>query len=449
MLGAPVDPDPLWNEALAKAAQVLAGCGGSSGLFLEDREDLRIELDGGTTCESVRSRILGLSATAGLDRPRLVYLGDAEPDDASHLARAARSGGVVARRGRWRAPSPCRDPFSTEPLEMLERALSESLRAGGARVARVTGRIVAFRQHARFARPTACVRADRREGCRLRIEVRAGANGRGSIAVGERALRPGRHERIEELAREVAERAIVRLEAKRPPAGETPVVFAPGVGGVLLHELVGHALEGDTILRSASALASHDGPIASREVTVADDPRRGRAPWRIDDEGEEARSVPLVQSGRVVGAVHDSRSARLSGAAPTGHGRRATYQEDVKPRLGCTFLAPGRLAPEEVLEGMSSGIYVRRMEAASADPALGSAMFRVTDADRIHHGHLDAPLGPMLLWVFTMQALASLDRIASDLSFDTCIGSCVRDGQALATSVGAPTFRIGLTKVVC
>ena len=116
--------------------------------------------------------------------------------------------------------------------------------------------------------------------------------------------------------------------------------------------------------------------------------------------------------------------------------------------MSCTFLKAGTLDASEVLKGIHCGVYIRRMEAASTDPSSGEAVFRVRDADLVCDGQLDAPLAPFLLLVTTLQALASVERVATDLAFDTCIGSCIRDGQPLVTSVGAPTFRIGLTTVI-
>jgi TldD protein len=115
--------------------------------------------------------------------------------------------------------------------------------------------------------------------------------------------------------------------------------------------------------------------------------------------------------------------------------------------MGCTFVAPGRHATAEALEGISEGIYIRRMEAASVDPVSGRAAFRVTDADRILRGRLDTALQPLVLVLDARETLARIDRVAEDLTFDTCIGSCHRDGQPLAISVGAPTMRIGLVGI--
>jgi len=180
---------------------------------------------------------------------------------------------------------------------------------------------------------------------------------------------------------------------------------------------------------------------------VLDDPRRGRASWHVDDEGTPARAVPLFREGRVVGRLHDRSTARLEGREPTGHGRRASFREPVRPRMGCTFLAPGRSAPEEAVSGLERGIYVRRMEAAHTDPRTGRAVFRVTDADRIQNGRLVAPLGPHLIRVEGRVALGEIACVARDLAFDVCVGSCVHHGQPLAVSVGSPTFRVGPTSV--
>jgi TldD protein len=116
--------------------------------------------------------------------------------------------------------------------------------------------------------------------------------------------------------------------------------------------------------------------------------------------------------------------------------------------MGCTFVAAGRWSPEEILYSVADGVYIRRMEAANVDPSSGRATFRVTDSDRIVGGKLDAPLEPHLLVIEGRNALAGMDRVADDLAFDTCVGSCIRDGQALAMSVGAPTICTGRARVV-
>jgi TldD protein len=230
--------------------------------------------------------------------------------------------------------------------------------------------------------------------------------------------------------------------------GEHSVVFAAGVGGILLHELVGHALEADTALRGASSLAAEGSFRARSGFRVVDDPRRGRGAWKIDDEGVLPRATLLIVDGRVVNLLHDRESARSSGTEPTGHGRRASFREPVRPRMGCTFLVAGDAQPDEVIRSARSGVYVRRMESASTDVLSGVAIFRVSDGDAIEHGRLGPPLQPFMLRVDSRSGLNSIGEIGNDLEFDTCVGSCVRDGQPLVTSVGAPTFRVGSTTVV-
>jgi hypothetical protein len=299
----------------------------------------------------------------------------------------------------------------------------------------ISARGVAFDQRIMVLRPGMEPAKDRRKGARLRIECRLGH----AVAVTE-LVEP--FDRLVE-AEALLERVERRQEAVEVPVGLLPVLFAPGVGGVLVHEIVGHALEADTILRGRSWLAQLEEPIAPRELLILDDPRRGRAAWRIDDEAEPARAVPLIRDGVVAGWLHDGESARRSNRPPTGHGRCSSFREAVRPRMGCTFVAPGPFRAAELLQGIERGVYVRRMEAANMDTKSGHATFRVTDSDYILAGKLDAPLKPHLLQVEGAQALASMEHVADDLRFDSCVGSCHRDGQPLAISVGAPTMRIG------
>jgi TldD protein len=315
--------------------------------------------------------------------------------------------------------------------------------------ASVRARWTRFEQIVLVTTPDGEVAGDHRSGGWLRLEGRRGA----ARAVAERPLsRPpgdlGR-DACATAARRLARDLHRRASARAPRPGPTAIVFAPGAGGVLVHEIVGHALEADTILGGGSWLAGRRRErIAAPGVLVVDDPRRGRAPWAIDDEGAPTRAVPLVRAGTFAGALHDRGTARASGEAATGHGRRASYRHPVLPRMGCTFVAAGRLAPEEVVEAIESGVYVRSLEAASTDVRTGRATFRVVDADAIEHGTRRHALEPFLLAVDGAEALLGMVRIASDLAFDTCVGSCIRAGQPLSTSVGGPTFCIGSATIL-
>jgi len=235
------------------------------------------------------------------------------------------------------------------------------------------------------------------------------------------------------------------LEIRAIPSGRHAAVLAPGVGGVLVHEVVGHALEADA---ACSWLTGVREPVASADITVVDDPRVGRAAWRTDDEGVDCRPTALIRAGRVAGKLHDRATARREGVTPTGHGRRASYREPILPRMGCTFIAAGRRDPDEVIRVAGTGIYVRRMEAANVDPETSQAVFRVTDADRIVSGRIAGPLAPFAMVLNGRETLANVSSVGRDLLFDTCIGSCHREGQALSISVGAPTICIGVIGVM-
>jgi TldD protein len=318
----------------------------------------------------------------------------------------------------------------------------------------VVVRWVGFEQRVWIARPAGPVVVDRRRGAWLRVQARADDPSYGAEATVEAVIDPGvRPQDHVGLAVHAARAALDRLAARRmerePRAGESRVVLAPGVSGVLVHEIVGHAFEADTVKRGASWITRcpAEANLASRSLTVVDDPRRGRARWRFDDDGEAPRVTPLVHEGRVVGRLHDLRSALEAGCRPTGHGRRATYRDPVRPRMGCTFIGAGPCHPDEIVARVSDGIYVRRMVAATTDTRSGRAAFRVTDADRILHGRLDRPLRPFVIEVWASRVLRQVEQIGSDVGFDTCIGTCLRDGQPMAVSVGGPTIDIGMTTV--
>jgi TldD protein len=414
-------------------------------LFLEHREDLLGEASERRGPVLTRTRLHGLSARGPEPGRRLAHVADPGPETAAPLMAAAISGHSVSALAASRAPEP---PASASGLEdraastWLGRALEAASR--GAAVAAVSARWVGFDQEIRVAAREGQVR-DRRRGRRGRLEIWVCRGERTGHAVGE-ALLGNAGIDPQSLACRVVDRATLRLEAVAAPRGDRPVVFAAGVGGVLIHEIVGHALEADTVIEG-SWITQLEKSIGPEWLTVVDDPRRGRAPWRVDDEGAPASATLLVRRGRVAGQLHDRASARRAGRMPTGHGRRSSYREPVRPRMGCTYVMPGKHDPEEIVRETGDGIYVRRMESATVDPRSGRAVFRVTDSDRIRNGRIDAPLREHLLIVEARRALASMDRIADDLSFDTCIGSCHRDAQPLAISVGTPTLRVGLATV--
>jgi predicted Zn-dependent protease len=440
--------DSTWSDALADAVRERPH---EITLFHEARCDLTVEIDRArdeTACRPAFS--LGLAGSAG-GGGRGLFRSDPVPDDAARLA-ASLSGSRA-----WASRSERAEAGRTWPLRgddgRLAREAEAVLAAAMGAVEREAPRAALHGTWTRFAQrilvtlPDGEVAEDLRLGGWLRLEARLGV---------ARAVAEGSLPRHEALGREeclAAARSLARALHRRAAArearpGETAVVFGPGVGGVLAHEIVGHALEADAMLAGGTWLSRRRDRVAAPGLSVLDDPRRGRGAWSLDDEGVRARPVALVRSGVVAGRLHDRRTARVSGEPETGHARRSSYRHPILPRMGCTFVAAGPLAAEEVVASVTDGVYVRSMEAATTDLHTGRAMFRVTDADRIERGSLKYSLHPFLLAIDGARALAEATRIGDDLAFDTCIGSCVRGGQPLSTSVGGPTFSIGLATIV-
>jgi len=422
-------------------------------VFLERREDLTVEMTADGTTSEQRTLWSGVSATRTGADVRMVYRSDPSFGEIERVAQAARAGeahpnlSIDTVGPRSTAEGPDLDDDPTPALLRVAEAVARLQPA-----ARVVGRAVAFEQQVRVVRTGGALVEDRRRGLRLRFEAALERKSARSSAVVE-VVRPPTaidlgDSALDRVAEQLSERVEARLHAREPSPGEFDTVFGPGIGGVLVHEIVGHALEADVVLDGRSWLAEEDGRVAPLELLILDDPRRGRAAWRADDEGQRARPVPLIRSGRVAGRLHDMRTADRMGQSPTGHGRCASYREPVRPRMGCTFVAAGRWSPEEIVNSIADGVYIRRMEAANVDLSSGRAVFRVTDSDRIVGGKLDAPLFPYLLVVEGRNALSGMDRVADDLAFDPCVGSCIRVGQPLAMSVGAPTICTGRTWVV-
>ncbi len=430
-------------DAIRSASARLGPGGPGAHIFVEFREDRRAVLDTSGARESVLTRLSGATVRRTVAGPS-DFLCDPGPATLSYLTGPAVGAVPLSREETpiFQVPARTADPF-----RILERALDGALRErpGGSRLF-ATARWVAFDQVVAVGRGDGVLVTDRRQGSRIRLDVSLAAGARESTATVERVVRGGGDDDIVTAGTEAARRAAVRLAASKVPSGALATVFEPGVGGVVLHEIVGHALEADTVERGASSLARGER-VAPRGVSITDDPRRGRGAWRFDDEGNAARATLLLAEGRVVGRLYDQRTASVAGVATTGHGRRASFRDPVQPRMGCTFLVTGSSDRDELIAGVRHGVLVRRIDALSSDPASGTAVFRVTDADGVTHGRVSEPLLPFVLHVRTIDALASLDAVADDLAFDACIGTCLRDGQPVPTSVGAPTFRIGVVRV--
>ncbi len=247
----------------------------------------------------------------------------------------------------------------------------------------------------------------------------------------------------EEVALRAARRAVAMLEAPRAPGGPMPVVIAGAAGGTMIHEAVGHGLEADLVLAGHSVFADKVGePIASPLVTVVDDPtlpgRRGS--YAFDDEGTPARRTVLVDRGVLLGFLHSRITAARTGAEPTGHGRRESFEHVPLPRMANTFIAPGPHDPAEIVRSTPRGLYVTRMGGGQVNTVSGDFVFEVSEGYRIEGGEVGRPVRGATLVGNGPRVLREIDRVGGDLGF--AVGTCGKDGQGVPVSDAQPTIRI-------
>jgi TldD protein len=239
--------------------------------------------------------------------------------------------------------------------------------------------------------------------------------------------------------------ALTNLEAVEAPAGEMDVVLGPGWPGVMLHEAVGHGLEGDFNRKGSSAFAGLMGQqVAARGVTVIDD---GTLPGRrgslsIDDEGTPSHRTVLIEDGILVGYIQDRQNARLMRMQPTGNGRRQGYAHLPMPRMTNTYMLAGNRDPAEILASVKNGLYAVNFGGGQVDITSGKFVFECTEAYRIENGKLGAPLKGAMLIGNGPDALTRVSLMGNDLALDSGIGTCGKNGQGVPVGVGQPTLRL-------
>ncbi len=247
------------------------------------------------------------------------------------------------------------------------------------------------------------------------------------------------------LVTEAVRVAGVNLDAVSCPAGTLDVVLGPGWPGVLLHEAVGHGLEGDFNRKQTSAFSGRIGQrVAAAGVTVIDDgtlPER-RGSLNVDDEGTPTQRTVLIEDGILRGYLQDRLNARLMGAAPTGNGRRESYAHLPLPRMTNTFMLAGPDDPEEILRSVSRGIYAVSFSGGQVDITSGKFVFSASEAYQIENGRVGAPVKGATLIGNGPDVLTRVSRIGSDLALDRGVGTCGKDGQSVPVGVGMPTLRV-------
>ena len=318
------------------------------------------------------------------------------------------------------------------------------------RVRQVSASLTATWQVVEILRPDGESYRDIRPLVRVNISVVAGQGDRQESGSKGYGGREGYARFIETKAwRDAADgalrEALVNLESMPAPAGEMDVVLGAGWPGVMLHEAVGHGLEGDFNRKQTSAFAGLMGQqVAAKGVTVVDDgtmaSRRGSL--SIDDEGTPTNRTMLIEDGILVGYMQDRQNARLMGMKPTGNGRRESYAHLPMPRMTNTYMLAGESDPEEIIRSVKKGIYCASLGGGQVDITSGKFVFSTSEAYLIEDGKITAPVKGATLIGNGPEAMSRVSMVGNDLALDSGVGTCGKDGQSVPVGVGQPTLKI-------
>ncbi|PXF63345.1 metalloprotease TldD [Kangiella spongicola] len=331
----------------------------------------------------------------------------------------------------------------------LLRQLDAKARQLDEKVKQVMVSLSAADEHMLVAAIDGTLAADIRPMIRLNVTVVAehqGRRERGSAGMG------GRYDwqhlislDLESLASQAVHQAVVNLEAVEAPAGTMPVVLGNGWPGVLLHEAIGHGLEGDFNRKGSSAYAGRIGEkVASELCTVVDDGtlEGQRGSLNVDDEGTRTQSTVLIENGVLKGYMQDKHNARLMGQQATGNGRRESYAHLPMPRMTNTLMLAGQSNPEEIIASVKKGIYAPNFAGGQVDITSGNFVFSASEAYLIEDGKLTAPIKGATLAGNGPEVLKYVSMVGNDSQLDPGIGVCGKDGQSVPVCVGQPTLKV-------
>jgi len=349
------------------------------------------------------------------------------------------------------------NPLAIEPFEAKVKLLAEIdayARAKDPRVRQVMASVAGSWQAVSIIRPDGHRMADIRPMVRLNVTIMVGEGDRqetGSYGTGGRRtygefFEEGTWRRaVDNALRE----ALVNLDSVPAPAGEMTVVLGPGWPGVMLHEAIGHGLEGDFNRKKTSAFAGLMGQqVAARGVTVVDDGtiENRRGSLTIDDEGTPSNCTTLIEDGILVGYMQDRLNARLMNMRPTGNGRRQSYAHAPMPRMTNTYMLGGKRDPGEILASVKNGLYAVNFGGGQVDITSGKYVFSMTEAYMIENGKIGPAVKGATLIGNGPEDLKKISMIGNDLRLDDGVGTCGKDGQGVPVGVGQPTLRMdGIT----
>ena len=447
------------DEALGK---LLTGGVDSADLYFQYVRHESWSLEDGMVKEGSHSidQGVGVRAMAG-DKTGFAYSDELV---VPALMSAATAASAIARRGEvgrlqaWQARPghqlyPAIDPLTTlsdaAKVELLQR-VDQHARKLDPRVKQVMAGLAAVHEVILVCSSDGVLAADIRPLIRLNVSVIVESNGRREQGFSGGGGRHGyeyflQGDRALEYGQEAVRVALVNLEATAAPAGEMTVVLGPGWPGVLLHEAIGHGLEGDFNRKGTSAFAGRMGEkVASEFCTVVDDGtlegRRGSL--NIDDEGTPTEQTILIEQGRLTGYMQDKLNARLMGMQSTGNGRRQSYAHIPMPRMTNTYMLAGPHDPEEIIASVQRGIYAKNFAGGQVDITSGKFVFSTSETYLIENGRIGKPLKDATLIGDGPSVLTEVSMVGNDLELDAGIGVCGKDGQSVPVGVGQPTLRI-------
>ncbi|MEI7376787.1 metalloprotease TldD [Dickeya chrysanthemi] len=366
---------------------------------------------------------------------------------------AVKTLGEVPHRGLYPQANPLDSLSREEKIALLQR-VDATARAADSRVQEVTASLTGVYELILVAATDGTLAADVRPLVRLSVSVLVEEDGRrerGSSGGGARTgydyfwQQAEGEVRAEAWAKEAVRMALVNLSAVAAPAGPMPVVLGAGWPGVLLHEAVGHGLEGDFNRRGTSVFSGQVGKLVASELcTVVDDGtlegRRGSL--AIDDEGVPGQYNVLIENGILKGYMQDKLNARLMGVAPTGNGRRESYAHLPMPRMTNTYMLAGKSTPEEIIASVEYGLYAPNFGGGQVDITSGKFVFSTSEAYLIENGRVTKPVKGATLIGSGIEAMQQISMVGNDLALDRGVGVCGKEGQSLPVGVGQPTLKL-------
>ena len=447
-------------------AQVMSSSVDAADLYFQVSREESWALEDGIVKEGSASieQGVGVRAVAG-EKTGFAYSDEIVLPALEEASRAARA---IAIRGGERAAQavlpthghnlylpidPVSSFTSSEKVAWLERVDRET-RKMDPRVKQVMASVVAVHEVVLVANSDGHLAADVRPLVRFNVSVIVEQDGRreqGYAGAGGRITLPElvAADKPIALAREAVRQALVNLDAVPAPAGSMTVVLGPGWPGILLHEAIGHGLEGDFNRKGTSAFAGRVGErVASEHCTIVDDGTlsRRRGSLNIDDEGTPTQCTTLIENGVLKGYLQDTMNARLTGTRSTGNGRRESFAHITLPRMTNTYMRPGKTPPEEILASVQKGIYAVNFGGGQVDITSGKFVFSASEAYLIENGKVGAPIKGATLIGNGPDVLTRVSMVGNDLKLDDGVGTCGKEGQSVPVGVGQPTLRIdGLT----